>query len=461
MNTNTQERKKVLIQTVGTGGPKNPVWQALAFVCHQQQPDVLVQICSQQTLEETIPKFLELWQPSPTTKVERHIVRDANDVESLIFELLGITNELRRQYPDAELLVDFTSGTKPMSAAAVAVAIGQQANTMLYAIGPRDESGRVTETTGVASAATDQVYAERLLDELGRLFDQGQFRAVCDQAWPLVLRLNNDQLRAKASSLWYLADVYQHWNLFQYERAYARLRCRASLNKCGDFTPDKNARRLLPDALAKAGWDTQLVDRQFEFVTRCKEKNDVNGRLVDLWANAARCFVDGRFDDAVARLYRLIEYVCQVRYCSHTGKELARENPTSNVPFDEVRNLAPNFVAHRMGDEKPEKVNLGLNDLIWVLAEAGDEVGVALRAECQMESKANKGELGELLQRRNNSLLGHGTTPLDQQTAERLLDKSREYLKQHVEREPQAEDFEPLLHVARFVRCPWVSNEVP
>jgi len=458
MNSQPHQRTKVLIQTVGTGGPEHPVWEALASVCREEQPDVLVQVCSQLTHKETIPRFDALWQRSPTTKVERSIVDDPDNVETLLLELNNIAKKLRHKYRDAELLVDFTSGTKPMSAAAVAAAIGQQANAMLYAIGNRDESGRVTQTTDVKRVSTDQVYAERLLDELGRLFNQRQFRAVCDQTWPLVCRLNNDNLRAKASSLWYLADVYQQWNLFQYREARVRLKCRENLTKCGNFTPDKRASRLLPDALAKAGWETELIDRQFQFVKCCEDQHDTTHRLVDLWANAERCCHDGRFDDAVARLYRLIEYLCQIRFCRIANKELSQNNPTSKVPLGELRKLAPAFVEQYLGNNGRDQVNLGLNDVVQVLAEAGDKVGIELRAECQMESKKTKGKLGELLYKRNDSLLGHGKQPIVQQTAEGLLQLSQKYLRLHVECENQ--DFDALLQMASFARCPWADEVV-
>src|SRR5271157_4326788 len=138
---------RVLLQTMGTGGPKNPVWEALAFAVRERRPDVLIQWCSQETLEQTVPKFEHALGPDDRPGVvRRSACKDPDDVDGLAREYLRQIDELRAEFPESELELDFTSGTKPMSAAAAVAAIARRLPRLHYAVGHRDETGRAVQT---------------------------------------------------------------------------------------------------------------------------------------------------------------------------------------------------------------------------------------------------------------------------------------------------------------------------
>lgn len=166
---------KILLQTVGTGrdpnpnpapkppkpDPGNPVWEALAFTVQEIKPDRLIQLCSEKTARETIPKFLA---EVGTLTTERHEITspDPDDVEKLAFQYGEELDRLRREFPEAEFYADYTSGTKPMSAALLAAAISRGIPQVCYATGIRDAGGRVTQTTGLQTLHTGERQADYL-----------------------------------------------------------------------------------------------------------------------------------------------------------------------------------------------------------------------------------------------------------------------------------------------------------
>jgi len=456
---------KILIQTVGTGrNPGNPVWESLAQVVEEVQPEVLLQVCSELTHRETLPRFQQACQEQkvPLPQVCRTMVlADPDDVEQIILKLREEFEKLEQEFPGAEIAIDYTSGTKAMSAAVVAVGIGRRAKRLLYGVGSRDQGGRATKTEKVVSTSTDQAYADLELDALAKLFAKGQFLAVRDQALRLLATLTDESLISRTASLALVADAYHCWDRFQYKDAKNRLRYHKEVSKVKQFLTELKVTSPLESlGCEHAGWDAAALDEQKVFLNNCGSNKDGISPLVDLWANAARCCEQGRYDDALARLYRLMEFIGQMRYCKLVGKEFTAQNPTSKVPREIVDQHAPELAENLRWRESPngnQETALGLNELIRLLAEANDPVGLAMRAVCQMEIPSNQGELGELLQKRNNSLLAHGTVPVDEATPKTLLDLSEEFLKQHAT--DLNIDFNERRRAATFAKCPWGNVE--
>lgn len=439
---------RILLQTVGTGGERHPVWEALTLCIRQRKPDRVVHLCSQLTVEQTLPKIRETLAADWLAEHELHIAEDADSVEHLMLAYACVIDDLQARYPEAILEVDYTSGTKAMSAAAVAAAVSRQVPHLLYGVGPRDASGRATNTEKYLATATDQLIAEPQLLELGRLYNLHQFRTVQQQTKRLLNSLlgveSNSLLRARALSLGFLSEVYELWDRFDWKAAYARIRDRS---------------QELNQALEQAGWDSQLLQRQLVFLKACKKAEYVPPvRLVDLLANIQRCLETNCFDDAVARGYRAIEFLVQCRIARLLGRE-KHDNPTSKVPFTLLQTHAPQATARLQSSSSMETCNLGLRDALEVLAEADDPVGVKLQIKYSLNASGNSkrgGELKDLLDQRNNSWLAHGTTPISESNARRLAQIVHEFAQLLSEQE--AFPFAEKLHTAQFPLCPWVTE---
>ncbi|MDW8324899.1 MAG: TIGR02710 family CRISPR-associated CARF protein, partial [Burkholderiales bacterium] len=115
-------------------------------------------------------------------------------------------------------------------------------------------------------------------------------------------------------------------------------------------------------------------------------------RLWDLWLNAQRRAADGRYDDAVARIYRLIEWTAQWQLASKLGWQ------TADLPREVAE--AAGIVPNRDG-----KYQAGLY-AAWQLA--AEHCGGELAGFFARERQA----LLDHLRRRNDSILAHGTVPV-------------------------------------------------
>ena len=328
--------------------------------------------------------------------------------------------------------------------AAVAAAVARRLPRLHYAVGPRDATGRVVQTDRLVSLDTGQMVADPVLCELGRLFDRGQFAAVAAQAAPLAAQLTDARLRARAESLAYLAETYDLWDRFCWKQAFSLLR-------------DHAKRERASGCLSAGGWDVAVLAEQVRHLKQCKEGRAQPARLADLLANAERRIAQGDYDDAVSRLYRLTEYVAQVRFRERF--DIAKlDNPTGKVPLPKLAAHAPALAADLQARNRLKNgtADLGLRDAIAALAEAGDPVGRAMQARYDPPSGSAgkaKGPLGRLLDMRNQSLLAHGTLPIDRETAEALHEDVTAIVHQHL----HAEGLAPadVLRPARFLPCPW------
>lgn len=119
-------------------------------------------------------------------------------------------------------------------------------------------------------------------------------------------------------------------------------------------------------------------------------------RLLDLWRNAERRAAQGRYDDAVARVYRLLEWSAQWLLRSRCGID------TGNVQAEQIppgMNLTPNHKG---------KISVGLRTA-WELL-----------AYYQPDSPASGFFLAEQnaligwLKIRNESILAHGFRPVSE-----------------------------------------------
>jgi len=437
---------RILLQTIGTGGDGYPVWQALAGVIRERNPDRVVFLCSTMTVQKTMPRVRECLADFAMPAVKVHVQEDVDDVDRLVGEYGEIIDRIRNDHPDARLDADFTSGTKAMSAALVVAASTRGVGRLLYSTGPRDESGRATATTTIRGVSPALISARHQLDRLGLLFNQGQFLAARDGAERVETELASadaaDTPEGKqASMLRFMADAYEKWDRFAWKAAHSAL----------------HHYKRHDEALRDVGWDTDRLGEQVPFLKRAREadekKGPTNQRLVDLLASAGRCIERGRFDDAVARLYRLIEYIGQARLFARDIKS------TKRVPVEELRQIAPRYTDRRQPKDGATR-DLGCRDNIEVLAEAGDRVGAWLY-ERYRRPDGKPGKLKNLLDTRNDSLLGHSTEPVEEQPARDLYDLARAAMEEHLDDTPGdgSARLRELEAAATFLRCPWTPAE--
>ncbi len=139
------------------------------------------------------------------------------------------------------------------------------------------------------------------------------------------------------------------------------------------------------------------------YLTQESDKRREAARLWDLWRNAERRASQGRFDDATARVYRLLEWTAQWQLLTRLGPDA----DTANFP----RELLPASVAP--SPDHDGKIKLGL----WF---AWQVVGGKLQGPARELITGHGEKLRDLLFRRNNSILAHGFHPVQRSDWEQM-----------------------------------------
>jgi CRISPR-associated protein (TIGR02710 family) len=200
---------------------------------------------------------------------------------------------LMRAHPGAAVIADFTGGTKSMSAALMLAALDAGAELQLVA-------GRRVDLVRVLDRSERAIAVPTLRIAAGREFERlaaGWERFAYQQAAEGLARLRNDLKKAglpraelgRYARAQELSEAFAAWDRFDHKRAAGALRRYEGLAIAGRDDWCTTAARLAGGQ--GAPWGAL--------------------HLRDLWHNAERCAARGRYDDAVARLYRLWEAIAQ------------------------------------------------------------------------------------------------------------------------------------------------------
>lgn len=284
---------------------------------------------------------------------------------------------LMAEFPEARYIADYTGGSKTMTAGLVLAALecGWQLSLVR---GQRPDLVRVADGTELAGLVNAwDVRARQLLEEARRLFNDYAYASAGALLESLVRQAPLPAELDRTIRDWIAyGRGFDAWDRFDHARAAQIL-----ATVPGEAVP-------WPFLSALAG---RTQGTGYEAV-------------LDLVRNAERRAARGRYDDAVARLYRACELLAQVR--------LRRREPpldSSNLDLERLpADLRPRYIRMRELNEMrgwgPE-VKLGLMEDYILLADLDDPLGRVF--------DPLKARLQEALRKRNHSILAHGGEPLD------------------------------------------------
>lgn len=314
---------------------------------------------------------------------------------------------------DCEIIVDFTGGTKCMTAALAIVS--QRWQCRFSYVGGTE---RTKEGVGVVVGGKETVlHSPNPYDSLGFMaidkfvfyFDSLTFFSASNEANNALKKVSDKNRKNLFIALDKLAQAYSAWDKFQHEKALKCLHTLADYESClGNYFHDRKD-KIIRGIRANREFLGSLVGE--------KERPSLN-LLKDLLANALRRREEKSFDDAVARLYRFTEALAQLRLKAGYGI-----NSTKNIPLDK---LSPKL--QKLLENKSENgfVTLGLQQAYLLLYELGDEVGRKfdqmgwLNPALKGDARGDKNSSLSPLESRNSSILAHGFDPVTDKTFESL-----------------------------------------
>lgn len=405
----TMKRGKVLVLTVGTGSRddlENTLFLPLGKSIEAGEWDRVVLLPSMETearAQELAKRFLSLpirIETLPKVRIEN----DSDACFAHFDEVLG--NLLAEGYTSERIVVDFTRGTRAMSAAAVLAAIRREIPQLRYVTGVRGRGGTViAHTEEIHEVRPARAMGRRLLDQAANLLRHDDFAAVLDlvpdsdrSTAGLKLPI---ELHPEAARLRRHAEFCAAWDRLDYAEA-AQL-----------------ADGLEPSVATE--WVERLTPRS----------DDSNHAAMGGWLRAVACdlLMNGRrrirqrhFEDALLRGYRVLELVGQFKLFEH-GYDTSRINPENEAVKRLDRRMRKKG-SHGFGRGRGGCWTAGREVAARLLKELDDPLGDQL-------IKLGRRHAHSGLTARNHSILIHGfeTCAPDPSSLEALYNELEEFLR--------------------------------
>lgn len=358
---------------------------------------------------------------------------DHESVDDAFMKSLECINELKDDY---KIIGDFTVGTKPMVAGLVLACVDQECDYVY--LGESDENSR-HEGMGPVKSGQEKTkdqenpYENYAINEFrsGRdFFNKYQFIAAYENFNNAEMKLKYADLKERSKIFVKIVRFYEAWDKFNDDLDEIPLN-----NYLEDIILDKirskeNLREYfeneIPDFYNQMKRNKRFLDKKITD----KTSESIIYYLPDLLNNAQRRISEGKYDDAVARLYRAMELISQIRLNQYNvlDKKKIDNNKSFYVDKEKLKkrlskgNLAEVDNIHFRGWQ---------HDNVKVLESDSGKNYKLLRIFSD-ESKydftdstrklvTNFYKINPQVQKRNKSILAHGLRPLNKIESEKLF----------------------------------------
>lgn len=410
IESETASTTRVLI--VSVGGSIEPLIKTIS----EHRPQFVCFFCSQPTVD-LIGEIKAQLDVEIRNAISDHkvIVDDVNDILHCYHKACEcIRKAVEWGGTEEDTAVDFTGGTKVMS---VAIAIASVSRN--FAFSYVGGTQRTKAGTGIVVSGSEEVsvstspWAMFAVEErrlAAELFNQYQFAAArkiaLGKAENPYLNLGS---RETLSVLADLSRAYELWDKFRHREAIEALG--VSLKRLEEFVRfplQHEFSGFIKSAKKNLSWLIKIQEEteNFERQSRCM--------VTDLVSNAVRRSVEGKYDDAVARLYRAMEMFGQIAI----SDEPLLIKDAGNVPPERIpADIRDEFVEKF---SQKGKIKISLFGLYRLLNSAGHPAGTAF---FEHENRHMS-----LLERRNSSILAHGLKPISSASFETFLSMIQSFL---------------------------------
>lgn len=391
--------KKIMILSLG--GSSEPLKKSIA----EQRPERLIFFASHESNAKLGDVLrVEGYKPS---KIETEITENPNSLyECYKTARCCVERASRTGVSDQDILVDYTGGTKVMSAALLLATAGRAFSFNYVGGDERSKDGLGVVQNGHETMYADMnpwsIFAEEERRQVITLFNARRYTAVlqildlCKRDLPPQVELFFKFVRPLAFGLLF-------WDQFQHHKASDCLvKGLTALDHYLKQYPDEQYRQLRDE-----------VQRHIDFLLALREKTKQMKRfdfllIKELINNARRRMADKSFDDASARIYRALELYGQICF-----------EKATNCPNDRVKEsiIPPDMreeFSRRYKDSRTGMLKLPLQATFIVLRETGHEEG---RRFFEYE-----GKIKDIQSSRNYSILAHGVQPVSENAAQGILE---------------------------------------
>ena len=405
--------KKILF--VSVGGSYQPIVKAIESL----QPERTIFFCSSMSISQVIGKGTpcerrkgsEIVEKLPNIPTQLQmgeqfdpeqdvlVVKNPDDFEECYKKLYDKFHLLRQESPNYQFMADYTGGTKTMSMALAMLSMDQGFPLHITTRATRDniikvEHGEFTERVPVSA-----IIAQRKCEQELPLFLANYYYAAADSELQHLLQemeLHGD-IKQELHKRRDCCAAFESWDRFQHSEALNLLKPYMS-------SPEIRSYGIF---LRQVIHSRKQIDSSFdaEGGTRGHEYE----LILDMLLNAERCEAQQRYDDGLARIYRAVELLVQMRLAYEYQVK------TGDVDLHQIpENLHEKYNQHRSSQNG--KIELGLDKSYTLLDDLNDPLGGHYEKNFQKVRNALTG--------RNLSFLAHGFTSItrkDYEDANKVL----------------------------------------
>ncbi len=390
------DKHHLLICTVG--GTSDPI---IAAIRHWNPARVLfVHSSDTRTSAETVTKEAGVLQAGAWDMVELY---DAQDFGDCVRRMRSLDEQIvawRRKGADYDVIVDFTGGTKCMSAALALIARRWPCAFSYVGGTERTKCGTGIVVSGKEQTLVTQnpwnALGYQAIEDACLLFDQHAFMPAANILDEARKAADDDAVKRCLSTFHQLCEGYGLWDRFQHSHAVQRI---ASVLK-----NDNDLHAVLGSSRAETV--IRGIKKNQQSLQQLVVQVRSRAMLGDLLANARRREHEARYDDGVARLYRVIESLAQLALAERHGISSTDDVTLERVPESLHARWAPRAENGRL--------LLGLQDAYILLDEFGDAAGKTFKDLGLHDPQRSP------LTARNQSILAHGFQPVGRNVFDQL-----------------------------------------
>ncbi|HBL11266.1 MAG TPA: TIGR02710 family CRISPR-associated protein [Cyanobacteria bacterium UBA11162] len=394
---------KILILTVG--GSHQPIVTAIrslqadrvVFICSDGSKGSKTQVIGEGTpcevrrgteASEKLPNIPtqaglgELFNPNR----DLILIEEPDDLSECYRKASSGIQSLQREFPNAQIMADYTGGTKSMSVGLAMAALDYQV-TVYVTTGNRTNIIKVDRGEMTAQAVVAPLVAQRTIEQfLPIVLQQYNYPAAIAELKRLLSSMAlPSETKRQIQDLYACCSGLDAWDRFEHEEALQLLEPHMKRSEI----------RQLVIFLKRVISSRGQIDKKFD------ASNGTNGHdyeiVQDLLLNAERRATQERYDDAVGRLYRAIELLAQIRLLKSYGIKTGDVDP-QQLP-ESLREEYEKMRSPR------GKILLGLRNSYELLSKLADDPLGQLYLE-------NANRIINALETRNNSLFAHGFQPI-------------------------------------------------
>ncbi len=306
------------------------------------------------------------------------------------------------EFPDAQIVVDYTGGTKTMSSALVLAASNFPKIIISLVAGQRGDLIKTKDgTEQIKLSRVNKAYIKSIIDG-GQIFiNKFDYSAAISllegflSNYPDVPEEDNSTI----TDLIAFAKVFESWDKFDHGQAYVLLTKKINLK----YKDQIHFLRLV--MISRSKIDLNFIPDEFGL----KASLPVNGFEIvqDLIYNLERRAMAERYDDAIARMYRAIELFAQI-YLKKSYEVITSDVNLKKIPEGQFKD---DLIANKGNNKKIQTSLLKSYELIGAI-DNNDFV--------YLHFMSLKDKLFNVLEKRNYSILAHGFNPISKKSFEEM-----------------------------------------